>query len=319
MCEIGPLAIDMRRFVRRLPMSWSDLKALLARSVAGWSKHNAPRMGAALAYYTLLSLMPLLLVLISVAGLVFGSRAGESRVMEQVQFLIGYQRAQIIEALLKGAQNRADGLLATIVGTLVLIFGATGVLVELREALNNIWDVPVSQLDTLQEVRRMVKQRLWSLVLVLGIVIALTVSLLFSASVSALGTLTAVLPAPEFLLHLLNGLFSFIANTIVFAAIYKFVPDMPLKWRDVILGAAVTSLLFVLGNLLLGLYLGKASFSSTYGAASSTVALAIWVYYSSQIFFLGAEFTKVFAETYGSRPRRKKVTASPGALPEPRP
>ena len=285
-------------------MSWSELKLLCSKTTACWSKHNAPRMGAALAYYSLLSFVPLLLVLISIAGLIFGSKAAEVRVMGQMQFLIGYQRAKILEALMEGAQNKADGLLATVAGLIVLLFGATGVLVELREALNNIWEVPLRHLTTVQELMGMIKERLWSVALVLGIVVALTASLLFSASASALGSITAVLPAHEVLLHLFNALFSFVAITIIFGAIYKLVPQVPLRWRDVILGAAVSAILFVVGNLLLGLYLGKASFSSTYGAASSSVVLVIWVYYSSLIFFLGAEFTKAFTETYGSTKSR---------------
>jgi membrane protein len=290
-------------------VSLSEVKLLLGKSVACWSRHNAPRMGAALAYYTLLSLMPLLLVVISIAGLVFGSRAAESRVMDQMQFLIGDQRARILSALLQGAENKTDGLLATAIGTVILLFGASGVLIELRDALNNVWDVPSSQLGTFEELKRLIKERLWSLGLVLVIVMVLTASLLFSASISAVGTLTTVLPAPEAVLHLLNALFSFVAITIAFGAIYKFVPQVLLKWRDVMLGAAVSGVLFVLGNVILGLYLGKASFSSTYGAASSTVALAIWVYYSSLIFFLGAEFTRAFAETYGSAPLRRRPRA----------
>ena len=262
-------------------------------------------MGAALAFYALLSLMPLLLVAISIAGLLFGTKAAEAGVMRQMQFLIGVQRADILEALLRGAQNKADGIVATIVGTLVLMFGATGVLVELRDALNIIWEVPFRRMSTVQELVGMVKARLWSLALVLGIVIALTSSMLLSTSISAIGAFRSILPRHEALLHLANVLVSFAATTVVFGTIYKVVPRVPIKWRDVILGAAVTALLFALGNLLLGLYLGKASFSSTYGAASSAVALTIWVYYSSQIFFLGAEFTKAFAETYGSAPTGK--------------
>jgi membrane protein len=271
-------------------------------------------MGAALAYYSLLSLMPLLLVVISVAGLVCGTGAAESRVMGQMQFLLGAQRSNILAALLHGAANKADGVVATILGTVVLLFGASGVLVELRGALNTIWEVPVLPCSTLQEITGMVKERLWSLALVLCIVVVLTASLLFSTSISALGVLTSVLPAQEAVLHLMNAAASFVTVTVVFGAIYKVVPRVPIKWRDVILGAAVTAVLFALGNLLLGLYLGKASLSSTYGAASSTVALTIWIYYSSQIFFLGAEFTKVFADNYGSAPTRKSPVYLPGLV-----
>jgi membrane protein len=281
-------------------LSWREWKGLIVKSAACWSRHNAPRMGAALAYYTLLSLLPLLLVIISIAGLVFGSSGAESRVMQQVQFLLGEQRATILGALLHGAQNKADGVVATIAGLLVLAFGASGVLVELREALNNVWEVPVRPLSTLQEITGIVRERLWSVALVFGIVLALVASLAFGASISALGSLAAVLPAHVAVLHLLNAVASFIAITVVFGAIYKVVPQVPIQWPDVILGAAVTAVLFTLGNFLLGLYLGKVSFSSTYGAASSTVVLAVWIYYSSQIFFLGAEFTRVYAATYGS-------------------
>jgi len=272
-------------------------------------------MGAALAYYTLLSLLPLLLVAISVVGLVFGASGAEGRVMHQVQFLLGEQRASIIDALLRGAQSRTDGVLATVAGLLILTFGATGVLVELRGALNTIWEVPVPQQSTLQEFSAIVRERLWSLALVFGIILIVTASLLFGTSISALGTVASLLPAHEVILHLLNAGASFIAITIVFGAIYKFVPQVPLTWPDVILGASVSSVLFTLGNILLGLYLGKVSFSSTYGAASSTVVLAVWVYYSSQIFFLGAEFTRAFAAHFGSARRRKRnagATTHPG-------
>jgi membrane protein len=284
----------VRRPKSRLKTWWDGFKELLAESVAGWNRHNAPRLGAALAYYTLLSLAPLLLVLISIAGLVFGSRAGEQHVIEQIQFLLGAQRATIIADLLAGAQNKAEGIIATIAGALVLLFGATGVVVELRDALNSIWDVPVRTTSTFQELLGVVKDRLWSLALVLGMVVVLTVSLLVTTAISALGAMTSFLPAQAAMLHLFNSFFSFVATAIVFGALYKVVPQVPVRCRDVVLGAVLTAVLFALGNFLLGVYLGKTSFSSTYGAASSTVALAIWVYYSSQIFFLGAEFTRAY-------------------------
>ena len=283
-----------------LAIRWRDLRDLANSSLADWSKHNAPRMGAALAFYALLSLMPLLLVGISVVGLVFGAKAAQSGVMNQIQVMFGAQRARILQALLEGAQNKADGLVATILGTLTLMFGAGGVLTELRNALNSIWDVPTQNLSTAQEIVGMVKERLWSLALVLGIVILLTASVAVNTWISALGALAAVLPGHELVLHVWSALSSFLLVTALFGAVYKVVPQVPIKWFDVLLGAAVTSLLFTLGNLVLGLYLGKASFSSTYGAAASTVVFAMWVYYSSQVFFLGAEFTKSFARKYGS-------------------
>ena len=281
----------------------ADLKDLCESSIEGWTKHNAPRMGAALAFYTLLSLMPLLLVAISIAGLIYGPEAAQSGVMGPIRFVIGLQRMRIVQALLEGTKSRADGVLATVFGTLILMFGATGVLTELRDALNVIWGVPTRRLSTIEGILSLVKARLWGLGAVVTIVIFLAGSLAFNTWISALGAMASVLPGHEFLLHLLNSVASFVAVAILFGAVYKVVPAVPIEWPDVILGALVTSLLFTIGNLLLGLYLGRASFSSTYGAASSTIMFALWVYYSSQIFFLGAEFTKAFAECFGSAPK----------------
>jgi membrane protein len=159
-------------------------------------------------------------------------------------------------------------------------------------------------MNTLQELVTLVKDRMWSLILVLAIVIGLTASLLLSTWISALGAITFAFPVNPAILRLFNSMFSLVVLAFLFSAIYKVVPQVPIEWPDVILGAAVTSLLVTLGNLLLGVYLGRTSFSSTYGAASSTVVLGVWVYYSSQMFFLGAEFTRAFAEGYGSVPRR---------------
>jgi membrane protein len=286
-----------------LKLRWSDLKPVLEDSIAGWSKHNTPRLGAALAFYTLLSIVPLLLIAISIAGVVFGPRAAQVNVVQQLQFVIGEQRAKIVEALLQGAQNRADGFLATALGTLTLLFGASGMVTELRSALNTIWDVPCRQRTTLQEITAYVKERLWSIALVLAVGLLLTGSLAINTWVSAVGELyRSMLPFPEIVLHMLNAGFTLVLMTLLFGAVYKIVPEVPVKWRDVWLGAAVTAILFTIGNLLLGIYLGKSTFSSTYGAAASTVVLTVWVYYSSQIFFLGAEFTRAFAQRCGSHP-----------------
>lgn len=300
-------------------LQWGDVRSLFQESVGGWNKHNAPHLGAALAFWALLSFMPLLLVIIAIAGLAFGHRAAEQGVLEQIRILIGAQRAQIFATLLNGAQNKAEGLAATLVGMLTLMFGATGVLIELRNAMNRIWEVPARAVSTLQEVKTYVKERLWSIALVIGISLFLTVSVLLGTWISAAGALYApLLPASEVLMHILNVTLSFSALTVFFCAIYKIVPDVPLEWWDVALGAVVTALLFTPGNLLLGLYLGKASFSSTYGAAASAIVLAVWVYYSSQVFFLGAEFTRAFALHYGSASRKGRPAgiASPGTTPQ---
>jgi membrane protein len=276
------------------------IKGVASETLAGWSNHNIPRLGAALAFYTLLSLMPLLLVVISIAGVVFGPRAAEGGVVQQIQFLIGAQRAKIVEALLDGARNRADGFLATGFGLVTLLFSASGMLVELRSALNTIWDVAPRQESIFHEIKSLVKERLKSIALVLGIGVILVVSIAADTWISAVGnSYTSMLPFHKEILHTFNAGFSVVLLTLLFGAVYKVVPEVRIHWRDVILGAAVTSILFTVGNILLSLYLGKASFASTYGAAASIVILALWVYYSSLIFFLGAEFTRAFAQRRG--------------------
>lgn len=290
---------------RKVPkyFRWSDIKLLLVESIKRWSHHNDSRLGASLAFYTLFSLTPLLLVAVSVAGLVASKEAAEGQVIRQIHDLVGPQGAAGVRVLLAGAHNSPHGVIATAVGLLTLLFGASGVLLELRDALNTIWEVPPAQTAGLRSLIQMGKERLFSFALVLAVGFLLLVSLLVNAWIAAAGKFVAgILPAPEIVLHAANEVFSFIIITALFAAIYKVLPDTELEWRDVVFGSAVTSLLFTVGKLLIGLYLGKASFTSTYGAAASVVILIAWVYYSSQIFFLGAEFTKIFAVRFGSKP-----------------
>ena len=284
---------------------WCDLKALLLESFEEWNRHKGPRLGASLAFYTLLSLTPLLLVVVSIAGLAFGRQAAQSQLIWQIQDLAGAQGAKAIQALLEGAHNITHGILATVLGIVTLLFGASGVLVELRDALNTVWEIPPRQRSGLQSILQVIKERLFSFALVLAIGFLLLVSLVLNAWIAALGAFAArLLPASETILQVGSTLFSFVVITGLFCAIYRIMPDARIEWRDVVLGAAVTSVLFTVGKLLIGLYLGKASFASTYGAAASIVVFIVWVYYSAQIFFLGAEFTKVFANRYGSQPVR---------------
>jgi membrane protein len=284
-------------------LRWRDVKSLFTASFHAWNKHKAPRLGAALAFYTLLSLAPLLLVLVSIVGIVLGHEAAQADIVAHVRSLVSSTGVKAIEALIEGSRNTTDGIIATVFGALTLSFGASGVLIELRDALNTIWEVPAPELSGWKWIYGSVKERLFSLALVLAIGFILIVSLAISTWIAAVGAWSAsVLPAHETILHAVNFIASFVIITGLFSAIYKFVPDIRLGWRDVILGGAVTSLLFTIGKLGLGIYLGKASFASTYGAAASIVALIVWVYYSGQIFFLGAEFTKTFANWYGSRP-----------------
>ncbi len=297
---------------------WRDIRSILGESCDAWSRHKAPRLGAALAFYTLLSLTPLLLVAVAIVGLVFGHSAAEHDIVQQVQTMVGPQGAKATEALLDGSHNTAHGIVATVVGLLTLLFGASGVMMELRDALNTIWEVPTPTLEGMKRVTGYIKQRLFSFAMVLSIGFLLVVSLAVSTWIAALGALSAsFVPAYEVLLHTVNALVSFVVITGLFAAIYKVIPDVKLQWRDVLLGGAFTSLLFTLGKLALGLYLGKASIASSYGAFASIVVLVIWVYYSGQIFFLGAEFTRAFANRYGSHPTlwpRNKTKAAAASV-----
>lgn len=288
---------------------FADIRYLITQSCVSWSKHKAPRLGAALAFYTLLSLTPLLLMVVAALGLVFGRRTAQHEIVMQVQMLVGTQAGEAIDALLKGSRSSTQGIIATLVGLVTLLFSASGVMIELRDALNTIWDMPVPpSADIRSKIFAYLRERLLSFAMVLSVGFLLVVSLAVTSWIAALGALSAsILPSTELWLHLGNLVISFVIITGVFAAIYKVMPDIRLEWRDVILGGAVTSFLFTVGKSVLGVYLGKASIASSYGAFSSLVVLVLWVYYSGQIFFFGAEFTRSFAECYGSRPLEKPV------------
>src|SRR5215469_229246 len=319
--EVATSAGGVRRYRKPLnSFRWRNIVSIFSASLGEWSKHKAPRLGASLAFYTLLSITPLLLVLVSVVGLVLGHQTAEQDIVSQVQALIGKQGATAAQAVLEGSHNTAQGIIATAFGLLTLLFGASGVLIELRDALNTIWEVPTPELSGLKKLSSFIKERLFSFALVLAIGFILLVSLAISAWIAAVGAWSAsVLPAHEVILHFLNFVVSFAIATGLFSAIYKFLRDIRIEWRDVLFGGAVTSLLFSIGKLILGIYLGKGSYASTYGAAASIVVLIVWVYYSGQIFFLGAEFTKTFANSYGSRPDQNPAgTVISGTASNPR-
>jgi membrane protein len=262
---------------------------------------NAPHLGAALAFYTLLSVAPLIVVCIAIAGLIFGEKAAQDQIAYQVQAVVGYQGGQVLQSLLRDAYRPGSGIAAGAVGFLTLLFGASGVFCELRDSLNRVWGVRSGGGSVLGG---FIKQRFASFAMVLGIGFLLLVSLLLSAMIAAVGKFfQSYLPAPEAVLQAGSAVVTFITVTVLFALLYKVVPDARVEWRDVAIGAAVTSLLFSAGKFLIGLYLGKASVGSAYGAAGSVVVFIVWVYYSAQIFFFGAQFTRVFAERYGSRAR----------------
>jgi membrane protein len=278
------------------------IRRLLTKTYSEWSEDQAPRLGAALAYYTVLSLAPLLILLLAIAGLVFGDDAARGQLFGELNNMVGPEGAKAIQSMVDNSSKPASGIIASIIGFVMLIFGASSVAGELKNALNIIWDQPESS----GGVKDIVKQRSTALVVVLGCGFLLLVSLVVSSTIAAAGTyVTNALPIPESVMLVFNMLLATAVITGVFAVLFKYLPDVHLEWRDVLPGALFTAVLFAIGKLLIGLYLGKASFGSTYGAAGSLVIVLVWVYYSSQIFFFGAEFTQVYAGEHGSDPNKR--------------
>jgi membrane protein len=292
----------VQRIQQFLSLRRAEIGTLLKQTGKAWIDDNAPRLGASLAFYTLLSLAPILIVVVAIAALAFGQKAAQGQLIWEIQDLVGTEGARAIQGLIQSAYKPGTGTTATVLGVLTLVLGASAVVVELRDALNTIWHVPAAAFSSFRGFLRLVKERFYLFGLILGVGFLLLVSLALNAAIAALGSLFgSLLPASVSVLHLAVFLISFLLITFLFAAIYKFLPDVQLKWSDVIVGACFTSLLFTIGKQLIGIYLGKASFGSTYGAAGSLVIVLVWVYYSSQLFFFGAEFTKIYTETFGSR------------------
>ena len=280
--------------------SLTSIKQLVFETYQEWTDDQAPRLGAALAYYTVLSIAPLLIIVIAIAGFVFGRDAAQGQIFYQIREMVGADGARTIQEMIEGASNIQSGLFASLIGLLTLLFAATSVVAELRYSMNIIWDVPA---DPDAGIKDVLKERSYALAVVLGCGFLLLVSLVVSAALAAMGKfMNSWLPLPEFLLFAFNFLLALFVLTGIFAILFKVLPDVQIHWRDVFLGAAVTAVLFSVGKLLLGLYLGKASFGSTYGTAGSVIIILVWVYYSSQIFFFGAEFTQVYARRHGSDP-----------------
>jgi membrane protein len=263
-----------------------------------WNTDRAPRLGASLAFYTVLSLSPLLIVAIAIAGFFFGQQAAQGELFNQATKLIGPQGADALQSLVQNANKPGAGLVATILSAATLLLGASGVFGELQGAMNIIWGV---EERPGQGVVGMIKNRFLSFGFVLGAGFLLLVSLILSTVLNVLSSrLQSALPGADMLWQILEFAVSFAIITLLFAAIFKFIPDVEISWGDVAIGAVVTSLLFAIGRLLLGLYLGNSGTTSVYGAAGSLVAVVLWVYYSAQILFFGAEFTQVYASRYGS-------------------
>jgi membrane protein len=272
---------------------------LFRQAARAWIDDHAPSMGAALAYYTTFSIAPLLLIAISVAGLVFGVEAARGEVVAQLQDLMGESAAQAIQGMLEDASKPGKSLVATLTGSALLLVGATTVFAELQDALDRIWRAP--ERDRTSGILGLVRSRLMSFGMILAIGFLLLVSLVFSAALAALGRwLGPALLAWEIAAHVVNFIVSFALVTGMFALVYKGMPRVRVAWRDVWIGAMVTAALFTIGKLLIGLYIGKSGVTSVFGAAGSLAVLLLWVYFSAQIFLLGAEFTWVYAHKLGS-------------------
>jgi membrane protein len=274
-------------------MHFKNLWPLLHRTFSDWNDHEAPRLGAALSFYTILSLAPLIILVIAVVALAFGRSTAQDQILDQVQGMIGRDGAIAVRTVIEHAEKPASGRLTYIVGVITILFGASGVFGELRSALNKIWSVKP---ESAGGVVSLIKQRFFSFGMVLAIGFLLLVSLVISAALEASGRFVGgILPIPEIVLRGINFIVSFAGVAVLFALIFKYVPETKIAWKDVRVGAIATASLFTLGKFLIGVYLGKAAVGSAYGPAGSLIVVIVWVYYSSMIFFFGAEFTHVLA------------------------
>jgi len=271
---------------------------LLRDSIRGSIDGDIVSRGAALAFYTFFAIAPLFVIVLAIAGLAFGREAAHRELFSQVSGLIGSEGGEAIQAVVSAANKPKTGVWATAIAVTTLFVGATGVFVQLQDSLNSVWGV---RRVSGRGLRKFIKDRLFSFALILGVGFLLLISLVLSAGLAALGKFMAgLLPAQEIIWQGLNFAISFGVITLLFAMIFKVLPDVKIAWRDVWIGAVITALLFNLGKLLLGLYLGRSSVASAYGAAGSLVIVLLWVYYSAQILFFGAKFTQIYSDRYGS-------------------
>jgi membrane protein len=266
---------------------------LLRRSFNQWSEHDAPRLGAALAFYAILSISPLVILSMAIISSVVDRSQAQAQLLDQVQTLVGPEGRGTVQTLLVAGQKRSSGFFAPIAGFAILLFGASGVFGELRSALNTIWE---TKSQNSLGVLGILRKRVFSIGMVFSVGFLLIISLLVSTALAALTTfLRRIMPLSHLLMTMIDFLISFLAIAVLFGLILKYVPEATIKWKEVRIGALFTALLFTIGKSLLGLYLGQAAPGFSFGAAGSLVVMVIWIYYSAQIFFFGAEFTHVYA------------------------
>jgi membrane protein len=274
--------------------------SLLKQTASEWVEDDAPSLGAALAYYTVFSLAPLMTIAIAIAGFFFGKEAAQGQIFDELRVLLGEEGGKAVEEMVQSASAQPTaGVVATIISVIILLFGASGVFGQLQASLNRMWGVKPKPG---RGVLGMIKDRLLSFGFTLVVGFLLLVSLLLTAGIALVADwLGGLMPGSETLAQILNLVLSLAMITLLFAMIFKFLPDAKIAWRDVWIGAFLTAVLFTIGKFALGLYLGKSGVASSYGAAGSLIVLLLWVYYSSQILFFGAEFTQVYANRFGSR------------------
>ena len=292
-------------------MTYRDLWGLVKAAAAGWVQDYAQSMGAALAYYTMFSIAPLLLIVISIAAAIFGDQAARGEIFGQLSGMLGKPGALAVQGLLESMRKPADSMSATIFGGVLLMIGATSVFGELQDALDRIWRVPAKARHT--GLWGLLRTRLLSLGMIFGIGFLLIVSLVASAALAALRRWwEPMFGGWAITANVIELATSFLVITLAFAIIYKTMPRAVIAWKDVWIGAAATSLLFTIGKYIIGLYIGSSGIASGFGAAASLIVVMVWVYYSAQIFLLGAEFTWVYAGKFGSR---KGDSTPAGAVP----
>jgi membrane protein len=280
----------------------SEIWKLLKDTILSFIEDEALSRGAAIAFYTVTSLAPVLLIVIAIAGLAFGRDAAQSAIIGQLSGLMGPQAAEVLQSAVASASGASSGIIATVVGMMTLMITASGVFGEVQSALNAIWKAEPTGLTT---VSRLIRARAASLGLVAALGFLLMVSLVVSAALTVFGNdLNSILPLGIVLLPVLHFVVSLLLISALFAAVYKVLPDRHLEWRDVVVGGVVTAILFNIGKSLIGWYIGSSAVASSYGAAGALIVLLLWVYYSIQIFLLGAEFTKIYANRMAV-PRRQ--------------
>ncbi len=277
-------------------MKFKDFITLVKDTYKDWSADKASQLAAALSYYTIFSLAPLLVIAIAVAGFVWGEEAARGAIVQQISGLVGQQGAEQVQTMIQNASQPGRGLVATIIGVIVLILGATGVFNQLQDSMNTVFEVKNKPMS----VWVMIRERFLSFAMVLAIGFLLLASLLVTAALGAFGNvMLGLMPGFEFLMQVISFVVSFAVVTLLFAVMFKYLPDIKIAWKDTLLGAAVTSLLFTIGRTAIGLYLGNSNYGTAFGAAGSLIVILVWLYYTGQILFFGAEFTQIYAERYG--------------------